>query len=125
MKNLFAVVCLFLIVSGPAFSQKVWRNQHQAEAADQVVIKELQREILEGVQLGRQNRQLTAKEGKALLRQYSKISSREIKLYKKRRVNDRKLAQIRTDLETLVQQMYATIRFDGNGRGGWVRTKKL
>lgn len=124
MKNIVVVSFLIFLALGPAQAQRMPRNSYTAEAADQVVIKELQREILEGIQLGRQNRQLTGKEAKVVLKQYRRISSREIKLYKKKRLNERKLGQIRVDLENLVQQLYATVRFDKNHRGGWVKAKR-
>jgi hypothetical protein len=123
MKNILAVLILVILGMGAAQAQRISRNAYSAEAADQVVIKELQREILEGVQFGRQNRQLNPKESRNILKQYSRISSREIKLYKKRRLNERKLGQIRIDLENLVQNLYTTVRYDRNPRGGWVRSK--
>lgn len=128
MKKILTVSLLLVFAAATVQAQRMSRNyerhSYEAEAADQVVIKELQREILEGIQLGRQSRQLSGKEAKSVLKQYSRISSREIKLYKKRRLNERKLAQIRTDLEDLVQQLYTSVRFDKSRRGGWVRAKK-
>ncbi|WP_345030621.1 hypothetical protein [Ravibacter arvi] len=125
MKYILTVSLLFVLAM-EAVAQKAsrYRNVFETEAADQVVIKELQREVLEGIQVGRQNRQLSAKEARGVLKQYSRISSREIKLYKKRKLNMRKLAQVRTDLESLVQQLYATVRFEKSQRGGWVRAKR-
>ena len=126
MKKIFAVSFLILVVSEAAHAQKFSRERHSytSEAADQVVIKELQREILENVQSGRQNRRLTGKEARKILKQYKQLTSREIKLYRKKRLNERKLAVIRTDLEDLVQELYSTVRFDKGEKGGWVRAKR-
>ncbi len=126
MKKILAVSFLIFIVSEAAQAQRFSRERHSytAESADQVVIKELQREILENVQSGRQNRRLTGKEARTVLKRYRQIASREIKLYRKKRLNERKLAEIRIDLEDLVQQLYSTVRFDKGERGGWVRAKK-
>lgn len=126
MKKILAVSFLIFIVWEAANAQRFSHERHSytGEAADQVVIKELQREILENVQSGRQNRQLTGKEARTVLKRYRQIASREIGLYKKKRLNERKLAEIRTDLEGLVQQLYSTVRFDKGERGGWVRAKR-
>ncbi|ODS82384.1 MAG: hypothetical protein ABS46_09110 [Cytophagaceae bacterium SCN 52-12] len=126
MKKILAVSFLIFIVSETAHAQSFSRERHSytSEAADQVVIKELQREILENVQAGRQNRRLTGKEARTVLKRYRQIASREIRLYRKKRLNERKLAEIRTDLEGLVQQLYSTVRFDKGERGGWVRAKR-
>lgn len=126
MKKILAVSFLVFIMSEAANAQRISheRYSYNSEAADQVVIKELQREILENVQAGRQNRRLTGKEARTVLKRYSKIASREIKLYKKKRLNERKLAQVRTDLENLVQDLYSTVRFDESRKGSWVRAKR-
>lgn len=123
MKNILAASFLILLALEPVQAQRFSRNSYSSEATDQVVIKELQREILTGIQSGRQKRQLTGKEAKSVLKQYRKIVSQEINIYKKRRLNERKLAEVRTDLEDLVQQLYATVRFDKNQRSSWVRAK--
>ena len=126
MKKILAVSFLIFIVSETAQAQRISteRYSYTNEAADQVVIKELQREILENVQSGRQNRRLNGKEARIILKRYSKIASREIKLYKKKRLNERKLEQVRIDLENLVQDLYATVRFDESRKGSWVRAKR-
>src|SRR5690606_10383945 len=83
MKKLFAVFFLFSVATEAVNAQRAprySRDAYQLEAADQRVIKELQREILEGVQQGRLSRQLNAKDAKRILKEYRKISSREVKL---------------------------------------------
>jgi len=125
MKKLFAVFFLFSVATEAVNAQRAPRynrDAYQLEAADQRVIKELQREILEGVQQGRLSRQLNARDAKMILKEYRKISSREVKLYRKRKINERKLAQIKYDLDNLIQDLYATIRFEGSG---WVRARKI
>lgn len=127
MKKIFAAFIILFLATEAVNAQRglrANRNPYYAEGVDQSVIKELQREILEGVNHGRQSRQLTGKEAKRILNQYRRITSREIKLYKKRRISERKLTQIRTDLDNLIQELYASIRFEKNMKGGWVRARR-